>query len=471
MLTYIVLVIGPVLLWGTAFVFAFRAIATARTPQGSVAWVFFLATMPFLAIPAYLFFGIFSFRGYIIARRDTEEVVTGIAEFAKEHTALGDDDHVGYAAFEKIAQAPILSGNGFDILIDGHESFASIFEAMDSAETYILVQFYIVKDDQIGRALKGKMIEAAQRGVTVRFLFDAVGSSRLPTSYLTELEENGVITVNAHSIRGPRNRLQINFRNHRKTIIVDGLIGFTGGLNVGDEYLGRDPNFGPWRDTHCRLEGPVVLQLQLVFLEDWHWATKVNLLGQLAWPRVRAAENMDALIMATGPADHLETGSLYFGAAINAAKDRIWIASPYLVPEGDILTALKLAALKNVDVRIMVPAHADHYITWLAAYAYFDELIEVGVKILMYEAGFMHQKVLVVDESIASIGTTNMDNRSCRLNFEATAMFFDQRAARAVASMLEKDFDHCQPVTKYLREQPLRRRIGAPLARLFSPLL
>lgn len=463
--------LGSTLLWGTAIIFAFNAIATARTPQGSVAWVFFLATLPFIAIPAYVFFGVFSFKGYIVARRDTEEVIAGLSEFAAAHTALGDDDFVGYPAFEKIAQSPIISGNSLDILIDGEATFASIFDAIDAAEKYILVQFYIVKDDQLGRVFQKKMMDAARRGVTVRFLFDAVGSSRLPASYLEELERSGVITVNAHTIRGPRTKLQINFRNHRKTVVVDGLIGFTGGLNVGDEYMGRDPEFGPWRDTHCRLEGPVVLQLQLVFTEDWHWATKEILLADLDWPLERAADNMDALIMATGPADQLETGSLYFSAAIAASKERIWIASPYLVPEGDIITALKLAALRNVDVRIMVPAHADHYITWLAAYAYFDELTEVGVKILMYEPGFMHQKVLVVDDSIASIGTTNMDNRSCRLNFEATVMFFDKRAAQAVATMLEADFEYCRPVSKKLNEQSLGKRIGAPVARLFSPLL
>lgn len=470
MLTFLIF-LGSILLWGTAIIFAFNAIATARTPQGSVAWVFFLATMPFIAIPSYVFFGVFSFKGYIIARRDTEEVLAGLSEFAVEHTAVGDDDLVGYPAFENIAQAPIISGNSLDILVDGEAAFASIFDAIDAAQKYILVQFYIVKDDQVGRVFQQKMIQAARRGVTVRFLFDAVGSSRLPAAYLEQLEDSGVLTVNAHTIRGPRTRLQINFRNHRKTVVVDGLVGFTGGLNIGDEYLGRDPEFGPWRDTHCRLEGPVVLQLQLVFSEDWHWATREVLLSDLDWPLERAAANMDALIMATGPADHLDTGSLYFSAAISAAKKRIWIASPYLVPEGDIMTALKLAALRNVDVRIMVPAHADHYITWLAAYAYFDELIEVGVKILMYEPGFMHQKVLLVDESIASIGTTNMDNRSCRLNFETTAMFFDKRAARAVAAMLELDFGYCRPVTKSLHEQSLGKRIGAPVARLFSPLL
>ncbi|WP_380055380.1 cardiolipin synthase [Falsihalocynthiibacter sp. SS001] len=470
MMTY--LIIGAtILIWGTAFVFAYWAVLSARTPQGSVAWVIFLLASPVLAIPAYLFLGNFRFKGYLVSRRDTREVVEGVAQFAASHMPLGDDDDVGYTAFEKIAEVPVLSGNGMKLLIDGQETFDAIFAEMDKAEDYILVQFYILKDDELGREFQQKLIDCAQRGVTVHLLFDAVGSAKLPKRYLEELEESGVKTVNAHDLQGPRNRFQINFRNHRKTVIVDGRVGFTGGLNVGDEYMGRDPHFGHWRDTHCRIEGPIVLQLQLVFVEDWHWATQDNVIPNLNWQGHRSPEDMDALIMATGPADEMETGSLYFCAAIAAARKRLWIATPYLIPDGDILSALKLAALRGVDVRIMIPEKADHYVTWLAAFAYFDELKQAGVKILMYANGFTHQKVLLVDESIASIGTTNLDNRSCRLNFEATAIFFDKRAAQDVAAMLEKDFTECKEVEKSFKDLPRLQRMGAPVARLFAPIL
>ncbi|AML50960.1 cardiolipin synthase [Falsihalocynthiibacter arcticus] len=470
MLVFLLLV-GTIVLWTTAVLFAYFAVTSARTPQGSVAWVFLLLALPMVGIPAYLFLGNFRFKGYIVARRDSGSVIARIAEYAKEFEAVGDDDNVGYQTFENIAQAPIVSGNSIEILINGAATFSSIFAAIDDAKNYILVQFYIIKNDTLGREFKQKLIDAARRGVHVRLLFDAVGSSKLPTEYLADLEDSGIETVNAHSLHGPRTRFQINFRNHRKTLVVDGVIGFTGGLNVGDEYMGRDPGFGPWRDTHCRLIGPVVLQLQLVFSEDWHWATKQVLGDNLNWSPTRAPANMDALLMATGPADTLETGSLYFCAAISAAENRIWIASPYLVPDIDILTVLKLAALRGVDVRIMVPERPDHYITWLAAFAFLDELREVGVKILKYQDGFMHQKVLVVDEAIASIGTTNMDNRSCRLNFEATVMVFDKRAACAVAAMLEEDFTRCKVVAYNLNEKSRLLRVGAPIARLFAPLL
>ncbi|MDV7143854.1 cardiolipin synthase [Tropicimonas sp. TH_r6] len=468
---YYILVLALVFLEIVAIVFAIRAVRSARTPQGSVAWVVFLIAAPYLAVPAYLFLGHSRVNTYIVGRRESEEVIQGLERFAQLHEARGDDDAVGYPGFETIGEVPVVSGNNMDLLVDGPETFEAIFSALDAAEAYVLVQSYIINDDELGRAFHARLIACAKRGVTVRLLYDAVGCVKLPAAYLDTLRAAGVQVMNAHALRGPKTRFQINFRNHRKTIVVDGTLGFTGGFNIGDEYMGRDPKFGDWRDTHCRLHGPVVSQLQLVFAEDWHWATEEVLLEGMNWDAGRADANMDALIMATGPADEQETGSLYFCAAITAARKRLWIASPYFVPENDILTNLKLAAMRGVDVRIMVPEVIDHTIPWLAAFAYFDELMEAGVQIWRYDSGFMHQKVLVVDEAIASVGTTNLDNRSCRLNFEATALFFDSRAARDLAAMLEADFERCIRLEKPLREQPFKIRNGAPIARLFAPLL
>jgi cardiolipin synthase len=466
-----IITIVIVLLEVVAIYFAFKAVANSRTPQGSVAWVVFLIAAPYAGIPAYLFLGNFRFKGYVIARQESEEVVEGVAEFAKTHLALGDDDVVGYPGFEKIAEAPIIGGNAVDLLIDGQQTFDAIFEAIDKAKIYVLAQFYIIKDDELGKVFQQRLIDCAGRGVKVRLLYDSVGCVKLPKSYLDTLQKNGVEIMDAHALKGPKTRFQINFRNHRKTVVIDGETAFTGGFNVGDEYMGRDPKFGNWRDTHCFLRGPVVAQLQLVFAEDWYWATEIKLISELKWEPKRAKEDMDALIMATGPADKMDSGSLYFCASITAAKKRVWIASPYFVPENDIMTVLKLAALRGVDVRILVPDAIDHKIVWLAAFAYFDEMIDVGVQIWRYTDGFMHQKVLVVDESIASIGTTNLDNRSCRLNFEATAMFFDKRPARKVAKMLEEDFKKSFQLTTKLKDQPMVKRLGAPVARLFAPLL
>ena len=460
-----------VILYGVAAYCALRAAATARTPQGAVGWVVFLAAMPILAIPLYLVLGHHRFRGYRISRLESRRVVEGIKEFSAGHRPEGHGCAVGFAPFEKIANMPVVSGNAADLLIDGAQTFEAIFAAIDAARDYVIAQFYIVHDDALGRAFQERLIAAARRGVRVWFYTDAIGSYKLPTAYCDRLREAGIRVSDRDSQRGPKFRFQINYRNHRKTVIVDGRVGFVGGHNVGDEYMGRDPAFGPWRDTHLRMRGPVVQQLQLIFAEDWHFATEELLLDDLNWEPERAGDDMNALIVATGPGDRTETGSLMFFSAIAAARRRVWIASPYFVPDIDIMTALKHAAMRGVDVRILVPDMSDHRIPWLAAFAYFDEIAEAGVRIYRYRRGFMHQKAFVVDDDLAAVGTTNLDNRSFRLNFEAMALFFDARAAQAVDAMLRADFEHSFLLRRRIDEQPRHIRYGAPLARLFAPIL
>lgn len=450
---------------------AFLAIRDSRTPQGSAAWTVFLLAAPYLAVPVYLFLGSFNFDGYVTSRRDSDDVIGGLKTFKIDHPAKLTENKGIYEALEKIGDIPVGSGSDLDLLIDGEETFGAIFEAISAAKSYVLVQSYIINDDKIGGRLRDALIERAQNGVDVRLIYDAVGCAKLPKSYLETLSNGGVSVVNAHAMGGPKSRFQINFRNHRKTVVVDGVVGFTGGLNMGDEYMGEDPKFGLWRDTHARLSGPVVLQLQLIFVEDWHWATQKNISETLNWEVHIAEPNKDAVLVATGPGDTFDTGSLYFCALINAATDRLWIASPYFVPENDILTALKLAAMRGVDVRVLVPEVADHKITWLAALAYLDELIEADIEIWRYNEGFMHQKVVLVDDLISSVGTTNLDNRSCRLNFEETVVVFDQETAAQTAAMFEADFARSFLLTKKLGDRRLIERIGAPVARLFSPLL
>jgi cardiolipin synthase len=464
------ILIGIALLQVAAVYCAWRAITSARTPQGAVGWVVFLLSAPYLGVLLYLFLGHHRYRGYRVSRRSSERVIAGVRDFGSAH-APESPPVVDPAPFERIADLPAVRGNALVPLIDGAASFAAIFAAIDAAERYVLVQFFIVHDDALGRDFRDRLIAAAERGVAVRFMADAVGSKSLPAAYITALRAAGVQVADPKAGNRPRNRFQINYRNHRKTVVVDGRVGFTGGLNVGDEYMGRDPAFGPWRDTHLELRGPVVSQLQLVFAEDWHWATGEILIDDLVWTPTRASADTVALVVATGPADRMETGALFFFAAIAAARNRVWIASPYCVPDVDVLTALKHAALAGRDVRLLVPDVIDHYIPWLAAFAYFDELREAGVQIWRYHEGFMHQKVVLVDDALAAIGTTNLDNRSFRLNFEAMVVGFDTGFAEDVAAFLTEDFDRARRLDVPLSDQPAKIRYAAPLARLFAPLL
>ena len=453
-----------------AFWFAWHAVTSARTAQGAAGWVVLLIMAPYFGVPMYLFLGHYKFKGYLIARRGSEDVCEGMRTLKTANTPK-ESPSFPSRVFEKISEMPVVRGNDMTLLIDGQATFDAIFAAIDRAQTYVLIQFYTIHDDALGQALQARLIAAAARGVTVRLMTDAVGSTKLPRSYHQHLRDAGVQVVDPKMIRGPKNRFQINLRNHRKTVIVDGKIGFTGGLNVGDEYMGRDPRFGAWRDTHVELHGPMVSQLQLIFTEDWHWATSENLIGDLNWDAPHAKADMSAMIVPTGPGDEMETGALFFFSAISAATRRVWIASPYFVPDKDVLTALKHAALRGLDVRILVPEVIDHKIPWLAAFALFDEVRAAGGQIWRYQPGFMHQKVVLVDDDFAAIGTSNLDNRSFRLNFEVMAAFFDPRAAAVTATMLEHDFKRAILLDKTLSEQPRHIRIGAPFARLFAPVL
>ncbi|WP_170424630.1 cardiolipin synthase [Ruegeria arenilitoris] len=458
-------------LYATAIVFAVRAAQTARTPQGAVGWVVFLIAAPVFGVPLYLFLGHHRFRGYRIARKESQRVVEGIKTFADYSKPNAEKMLINPRPFEALAHMPVSRGNGAELLVDGQATFDAIFEAIDTAQVYVLIQFYIVRDDALGQQLKDKLIAAAKRGVSVRFMMDAVGSYALTTAYIEEMREAGIAVVDPSEQRGPKFRFQLNYRNHRKTVIIDGETGFIGGHNVGVEYLGQDPHFGRWRDTHIKMTGHIVRQLQLIFIEDWHWAHEEDLIDQLDWAGTVSDQDMNALLVATGPGDETETGAMMFFAAITEAQHRIWIASPYFVPDIDIMTALKHAAMRGVDVRILVPDTIDHRLPWLAAFAYFDEIRACGARVLRYTDGFLHQKVFLVDDALAAVGTTNLDNRSFRLNFEAMALFFDARAAAALAAMLEDDFANSYELSRTLGQQPVHIRLGAPLARLFAPIL
>lgn len=458
----------------TALWFAYRSLQVARTPQAAMGWVIFFLTLPFLAVPLWVVLGQSRFPQKVTTRRELRGVVRRIRDEKRRFSPTsGSDptvDHLRVRAFETLAGVPLLGGNQADLLIDGEETFDAIFEAIAQAQSYVLLAFYTIRDDATGRRLLDRISERARAGVRVCVLYDGMGSNKLTRAYLEDARAAGVAFVEFNANRRLRSRFQLNFRNHRKIVVIDGDVAFTGGLNIGNEYMGRNAHLGHWRDTFVRVRGPVVAEIQLSFAEDWLWATDETL--ALNWDPAPCAGSMDALVVAPGPADPIETGSFYFCNAIGAARERLWIATPYFVPDVDVLTALKLAALRGVDVRILIPEEADHLLTWLAAYSFFDEVREVGVKIHHYTEGFMHQKVVLIDDDIASVGSINLDNRSCRLNFEITLIGLGNDFAGRVAAMLEEDMATSPVFRTPLRNNPrMDIRYGAHFARLFAPIL
>lgn len=456
------------------FISSLHAIMGTRTSQGAVGWVVSLNTFPLIALPAYWVLGRNNFHGYVVDRQQENEAVEeALIAFKQKHPGLfsSQADTVPAArAAERLAWMPMLKGNRVDLLIDGASTFDSILDGIAQAESYVLVQFYIIRDDVLGRRLRDALMERAQAGVRVYLLYDEVGSAGLPTSYVDALREAGAEARNFHSRKGPRNRFQINFRNHRKIVVCDGRVGWVGGHNVGDEYLDGGPDFDSWRDTHIRIEGPAVLPLQWVFMEDWNWAAEEIL--HLDWERGLAASgDQEMLIIPSGPADVRETATLMFTHAINSAKERIWIASPYFVPDPGVIHALQLALLRGVDVRILIPDEPDHLLVYLAAFSYLKQ-VGPDLKVWRYTAGFMHQKAVLIDDRVACIGTANFDNRSFRLNFEITAMIVDRGFNQQVENMFLRDFERSKPMDPMaIDERSYWFRLKSRAASLFAPIL
>lgn len=458
-----------------AIIAAVYAIMTTRSSQSAIAWGISLVTFPWVTLPLYAVFGRSKFKGYVSLRYVQNDQVRHFIdqcyEEAQKNQLIEKESSLSDITLVKLAELPVTRFNQCELLVNGPETFKSIFSGMDAAEDYILVQFFIIKDDDIGQELKARLIAEAAKGVRVYLLYDEIGSYQLPGSYLQELRKAGVTVSAFNTTRGKANRFQINFRNHRKIVVIDGKIAFVGGHNVGDEYLSRHSKFGLWRDTHVKVEGPVVKAIQYCFLQDWYWAT--SSLPELSWrfhkPDKGAAQT---LMIASGPADTLDTCSLMFTHVINSARERIWIASPYFVPDNQILGALKLAALRGVDVRILLPEKPDHWLVYLASFSFYENTLPRGIRLYRYTAGFMHQKVFLVDNACAAVGTANLDNRSFRLNFELTLLNYDDAFVADVEQMLLEDLSHSRKVVlEDFTEKSYLFKVAVRLSSLLSPIL
>lgn len=467
-----IVALGVFLLHVIGFLHVLHVLMHGRTAQGTIAWIVCMVVAPWVAIPFYWIAGRRRFSGYVRARRAEDRELRDLSDemISKlKQYELRPDDAFGRAA-EYLGGLPFTRGNSTELLVDGNETFEAIFSAIQSAKEYILVNFFIVKQDQLGSRFQKALIEKAKSGVRVYLLFDEFGSHKLTHSYLDELKDAGVKCHAFGSNRFWWSRLQVNFRNHRKIVVIDGDEAFIGGLNVGDEYMGEDEKFGDWRDTHLRLTGPSVQAIQLVFLEDWNWAA--DNVPSLRWGIDEEQADQTVAILPTGPADEVDSWQLLVAEACNTAKDRLWIASPYFVPDQGVLTALQTAAIRGVDVRVLIPDARDHWMVWLAAFTFYEETIPYGIKLMRYEAGFLHQKVMLVDDRYAFVGTANLDNRSFRLNFEITAVSTHGAFVEEVWKMLSHDFTQARKVElRDFERRPFWFKLACRAARLVAPVL
>ncbi|MBC3955879.1 MULTISPECIES: cardiolipin synthase [Pseudomonas] len=468
-------VLGFIHLLGTGA--AIHALLTVRTSQGAIAWAMPLLFIPYFTLIPYLVFGRSSFDAYIKARREANRemrVAIGSLNWRpwieEAVAARRSDAYASLRAMPKLGHMPALANNKVRLLINGDATFGAIFEAIREARQTILIQFFIIHDDALGRQLQTLLLEKAAQGVAIFVLYDRIGSHALPAAYSEKLRAGGVQIKAFATHAGWLNRFQINFRNHRKIVVVDGLKGYMGGHNVGDEYMGLKPPLAPWRDTHVEVIGPVVACLQESFAEDWFWATRE--LPPLSLPETFPEDGVLCQLLASGPADAQETCSLFFVEAIHAAEERVWITSPYFIPDEAVSAALRLAVLRGVDVRLLLPSRPDHYVVYAASSLYAFEAVRAGVRVFRYTPGFLHQKVVLVDNEITAIGSANLDNRSFRLNFELMLLTVDPDFSSQVEAMLNADFALAREISiQESRETRRLHQLGMRVARLISPIL
>lgn len=401
-----------------------------RQPVSTVAWLMTIVMMPYVGAVLFLVFGINR-----VSRRVRDKLAAS-ANLARAFPPLAEEHRLAVAGLsprrktlwqlaERLAGAPATVGNELIVLSDTKQAFAEIEQALSQAQHTIHLEYYIWQPDRIGTRLRDLLIERAKTGVRVRFLYDNLGSLHLTHEFFAPMLAAGIQVAAAVPGRSLRERWSINLRNHRKIIVVDSRIGFTGGMNVGDEYLGMSQHFGFWRDTHLRLVGPAVSQLEEVFLLDWSYAfgDAVPPTGVIVPPENPGT--VAAQVIASGPDDEQSAFHALNFAAINSAERTLELATSYFVPPPALVTALEAAALRGVQVRILLAGPVTYWYTYHAARSYFDSLLEAGVEIYEYQRGQQHSKVLTVDDDWSMVGTPNFDFRSMFLNFEVAVIAYD----------------------------------------------
>lgn len=450
-----------------------------RSPQHTLLWVYVLIFFPVIGYLFYLFSGQLYLKGYLFKskrKRDRDEWKKLLQkESTPDISFLQDTQHSFLKYASHASPTPISTDSRAVILKNGEDTFSEIKKRLKEAKVFIHMEYYIFRSDRLGKEIIEILIEKATDGVEVLFMADAVGSRKISLEDIQAMQHAGIKVQFFSPLKYGFFNQKINFRNHRKIIVIDGKFGFVGGLNVGVEYLGEDEKAGFWRDTHMLLKGEAVYSLHTVLLLDWEYVTGDKVLDK--YHSYQTKMNDDVLdgavqVVASGPDTQQGLMSDFYFSMISSATKSIWIASPYFVPDESIRTALRVAAAKGIEVRIMVPEINDGFLTQYASRSYFPELLRYGAEIYSYKKGFLHQKIIIVDGNLASLGTANMDMRSFHLNFEVNVILYGTSSIRDLVAHYEEDMEYSEkisPVQNFKRG--FVERSKESFARLFSGVL
>ncbi|MDW8568748.1 cardiolipin synthase [Staphylococcus shinii] len=466
-------------------IFAFTIIFMERRSAGSVwAWLLVLVLIPILGFIIYLFIGRQIQRDHIFSLDEDDKI--GIEMIVNEQLEALKNDNFSkgnhqIVKFKDMVQmllynnaAFLTTDNEIKIFTDGKKKFDSLLKDIEEATDYIHIQYYIFRNDSLGKLILNALERKLEQGIEVKMLYDDMGSRGLSLKDFKSFRKNGGQVEAFFPSKLPLINLRMNNRNHRKIVIIDGHIGYVGGFNVGEEYLGKKKKFGYWKDTHLRIVGDAVNALQLRFMLDWNsQATRDNLkYADRYFPDIDSGGTIGVQIASSGPDETWEQIKYGYLKMIASAKQSIHIQSPYFIPDQSFLDAIKIAALGGVDVSIMIPNKPDHPFVYWATYNNVASLLDAGVNIFHYNNGFLHSKTLVIDDEVASVGTTNMDHRSFTLNFEINAFIYDTHIAKELRLAFEKDLEVSYRLTKEIYQQRnLWIKFKEGISRLLSPIL
>ena len=458
-----------------------------RNPASTWAWLLVLLFIPILGFIVYMIFGRNSKREKMFREKEkydqevyykylfhdvhSAEKVKQQKEFIENKGKLVDAEYVTDLAHLHLNSGNWMTfNNQVEYFNNGKDKFESLVQDIRNAKKFIHLEYYIWRGDRLGTRLVEELTKKAAEGVEVRILYDGIGNARLPKYFFDKFHDAGGYTAAFL----PRFVVRLNYRNHRKLAIIDGEIGYIGGFNVGDEYLGIVKRYGPWRDTHLRFRGDAIDQMQMRFIKDWNFTAKNGIiqLSEKYFPKRPQFDGVRTQIISSGPDTQWKNVRNGYFKMINEAESHVYLTTPYFVPDDGIFEALRVAALSGLDVRIIIPGNPDHFFVYWASMSYLGELLEAGVKVYQYEKGFIHAKVLTIDGTVASVGSANMDIRSFDLNFEVNAFMYDEVITKVLEDDFMNDLRCCVEITK---EWYHRRRwwfkVHEAIARLISPML
>ncbi len=465
----------------TAIPVAVMLILEKRSPFKTIAWILVLLLVPVIGLIFYLFFGqeyrkqkLFSRRGVKSLRKIRKLSIKQLREIEHKHLQLSPEVLEKKNLIRLLlnnSDSLLTTGNECKILNNGKETFDAIFKAIKNAKHHIHLEYYIIDNDKIGNQLTDLLIEKSREGIEVRIIVDDVGSWDLKEPFFNRLREAGIEIYPFMEVRFPRLTSRVNFRNHRKILIVDGKIGFTGGINIADRYLEGKPKIGPWRDTHLQITGDAVATMQIIFAADWYFVINENLTGEKYFLPLTEENGTPVQVSASGPDSDWENIEQAYISAILNAKDYVYLTTPYLMPPQTIITALKTASLSGVDVRIIIPEKSDAIVPKWCSFSYVEQFLEAGIKIYFYQNGFIHSKTLMIDNVFSTIGTTNLDFRSLETNFEINAFIYERKFTRSLLRHFINDVRNSREIklAEWIK-RPWYDKLRESLAHIVSPM-